>query len=52
MLAFVFDENILGAFRLAKKGTTVTAKLKSSIRSIADEQTTSNVLTGVLSITF
>lgn len=52
ILAFVFDEKILGAFRLAKKGTLVTGKIKSSIRTIGEEKTASNVLTGVNSIQF
>jgi hypothetical protein len=29
---FVFDEKILGAFRLARRGTVVTGRIKSTIR--------------------
>jgi hypothetical protein len=52
MVTFVFDEQILGAFRLARKGTVVTGRIKSTYRKIGEERVVSNVLTGVTSIQF
>lgn len=52
LAAFVFDEQIVGAFRLARKGTVLTARIKSTLRKVAEETIVSNVLTGVVSIQF
>lgn len=52
MVAFVFDEKILGAFRLAKKGTTFTSKIKSTYRHSGDKKIVSNVVTAVISFHF
>lgn len=36
MASFVFDEQIVGAFRLARKGTILTARIKSTQRKVAE----------------
>ena len=52
MVVLVFDEKILGAFRLAKKGTMVTSRIKSTYRATGDKNVVSNVLTAVMSLQF
>lgn len=52
MASFVFDEKIVGAFRLARKGTVLTARIKSTQRKVAEETIVSNVLNSIISIKF
>lgn len=49
-VVFVFDGRIQGAMRLARKGSTLLGKVKSTIREEGDELVQSHILTDLHSI--
>jgi hypothetical protein len=49
---FAFDKSVQGVLAYCKKGSTMTARVKSTVRLQGEDEITSHILSSVQSISF